>query len=120
MLIQHETALDATSDQDEVHGFVVRDIFSRSKLGQRVLSEIWELVESGGRSRRQKNIASRARTSDLPPAGDKKRRGRLKRHEFVVGLWLVDQCLKGRKLPLSVRDSVWDSAKVLMSGLRTR
>jgi hypothetical protein len=81
--------------QDVVHGLVVRDIWTRSQLGIRLLEEIWELVE--GRI-----------------GGPK---GMLGREEFVVGMWLVDQCLKGRKLPIAVGDSVWDSVRQL-TGVR--
>jgi len=51
-----------------------------------VLEEVWDLVDSRGI-------------------------GRLGRYEFVVGLWLIDQRLKGRKLPIKVSDSVWQSAR---------
>ena len=102
--MQHESILDPTTTRDDVHGFVVREIWSRSGLGARTLREIWDLVESGG-------VSSNT---------GKQRRGRLKKHEFVVGLWLVDQCLKGRKLPTEVQESVWNSAKELMSGFRAR
>jgi hypothetical protein len=118
------------ADMDDVHGFVVRDIWSRSGLGFRVLEEIWDLVECGGRvssaSVSASASASASSTSLAIDGGQKKkkeeerRRGRLKRDEFVVGMWLVDQCLKGRKLPVAVQDSVWESARRLMSGLRTR
>jgi len=40
---------------------------------------------------------------------DVKRDGTLRKEEFVVGMWLVDQQLKGRKLPVKVTQSVWDS-----------
>ena len=102
--MQHESILDPTATRDDVHGFVVREIWSRSGLEARTLRGIWDLIESGG-------ISSNA---------SKQRRGRLKKHEFVVGLWLVDQCLKGRKLPTEVQESVWNSAKELMSGFRAR
>lgn len=71
-----------------VHGLVVKDIWSRSQLSKEVLTEIWELV-------------------------DRREDGVLERQEFVVGLWLVDQCLKGRKLPVQVSESVWGSVRVL-------
>jgi hypothetical protein len=41
---------------------------------------------------------------------DKERKGWLGRQEFVVGMWLIDQRLKGRKIPRKVTDSVWGSA----------
>jgi hypothetical protein len=45
--------------------------------------------------------------------------GRLDKIEFVVGLWLIDQRLKGRKLPVKVSDSVWTSVKGLQ-GIKIR
>jgi hypothetical protein len=69
---------------NSVSNIVVRDIWSRSRLGTNVLSEVWELVDRTGT-------------------------GMLSREEFVVGLWLIDQRLKGRKLPIRVGDSVWSS-----------
>jgi hypothetical protein len=71
-----------------VSNIVVRDIWSRSRLGTDVLSEVWELVDRTGT-------------------------GMLSREEFVVGLWLIDQRLKGRKLPIRVGESVWSSIATL-------
>jgi hypothetical protein len=79
------------SDEGEeytVCSLVVRDIFSRSRLHVDVLEEVYTLV-------------------------DRSQNGRLEREEFVVGLWLIDQRLKGRKLPIKVSDSVWKSVGVL-------
>ncbi|KAG9243109.1 hypothetical protein BJ878DRAFT_424370, partial [Calycina marina] len=73
---------------DRVCNLVVRDIFSRSRLHTDVLEEVYELV-------------------------DRKENGSLVREEFVVGLWLIDQRLKGRKLPIRVSESVWRSVGVL-------
>lgn len=75
---------------DMVLNLVVRDIWSRSNLPSSVLSQIWNLVD------RQKN-------------------GLLNRDEFIVGMWLIDQQLKGHKLPARVPDSVWDSVKRLVA-----
>ena len=69
-----------------VANIVVKDIWSRSRLPPHVLEEIWDLV-------------------------DRERVGRLNREAFVVGTWLVDQRLKGRKMPVKVGDSVWHSAR---------
>lgn len=77
-----------------VSNLVVRDIWSRSRLGTDVLSEVWELVDRTGT-------------------------GMLSREEFVVGLWLIDQRLKGRKLPIRVGDSVWSSIAAL-GGIKVR
>jgi hypothetical protein len=72
-----------------ISNIVVKDIWERSRLGKDDLAEVWELV-------------------------DKEGLGRLSKEEFVVGMWLIDQRLKGRKLPIRVGDSVWDS----VGGLR--
>jgi hypothetical protein len=76
------------ANSDIVVNVVVRDIWSRSRLPQDVLEEVWELV-------------------------DRKHAGVLFRDEFVVGMWLIDQRLKGRKLPGKVGESVWDSVRYL-------
>ncbi|GAB7343871.1 hypothetical protein MBLNU457_1834t1 [Dothideomycetes sp. NU457] len=83
---------DAIADQ--VSDVVVRDLWQRSRLPQHVLQEIWDLVD-GSRTRR------------------------LSREEFVVGLWLVDQRLKGRKLPMRVSESVWNSVRFIQ-GIKIR
>lgn len=72
--------------EDEVLNIVARDIWSRSRLPGHGLEEVWDLVDARGV-------------------------GRLGREEFVVGLWLIDQVLKGRKLPTKVSESVWQSVK---------
>ncbi|KAF9692857.1 hypothetical protein EKO04_009217 [Ascochyta lentis] len=77
----------------DVLNLVVREIWTRSRLPTHVLEEVWALVDS-------------------------REVGRLTRIEFVVGLWLVDQRLKGRKLPTRVSDSVWTSARGL--GLKVK
>lgn len=79
----------------DVAGLVVREIWSRSRLPEHVLEEVWALV-------------------------DGREVGRLTRIEFVVGLWLVDQRLKGRKLPTRVSDSVWSSARGLGIKVKVR
>ena len=71
-----------------VSNLIVKDIWSRSRLPAVVLEEVWDLVDS-------QSI------------------GLLTRDEFVVGLWLVDQSLKGRKLPSRVSESVWASVRRL-------
>jgi hypothetical protein len=67
---------------------VVRHIWQRSRLPDHELEEVWSLVDS-----------------------QKKRR--LSKEEFVVGMWLIDQRLRGRKIPLNVSSSVWDSVRVV-------
>ncbi len=81
---------------NSVLNLIVRDIWSRSHLPSSILEEVWKLV-----------------TSDNDEAG------MLGKEEFVVGMWLVDQALKGRKLPGKVSDSVWFSARGL-SGIKVR
>ncbi|CAI7664797.1 unnamed protein product [Penicillium glandicola] len=71
---------------DMVLNLVVREIWSRSRLSDVILGQVWDLVD-------HQNI------------------GLLAREEFVVGMWLIDQFLKGHKLPVQVRDSVWDSVR---------
>jgi hypothetical protein len=70
----------------DVINLVVKEIWDRSRLPEHALEEVWDLVDGRGV-------------------------GRLRREEFVVGLWLVDQRLKGRKLPLRVSESVWASVR---------
>jgi len=84
-------AAAANGVEDDVLNLVARDIWLRSRLPEQVLEEIWFLV-------------------------DRREVGRLAKEEFVVGLWLIDQRLKGRKLPPRVGDSVWAS----VTGLGTR
>ncbi len=72
----------------KVLNLAVRDVWRRSKLPDHVLGEVWDLVDGQGQ-------------------------GKLSREEFVVGLWLIDQRLKGRKLPVRVSESVWSSARGL-------
>lgn len=79
---------------DQVAGVVVRDIWSRSRMPEQVLEQVWDLV-------------------------DTQAVGRLTRQEFVLGLWLIDQRLKGRKLPVKVTDSVWNSVRFLQ-GIKIR
>ena len=79
--------MDASSS-DNVLNLVVRDIWSRSRLPDDVLGDIWDLVNIHG--------------------GD-----RLNRGEFIVGMWLIDQRLKGRKLPFVVSESLWNSVRLL-------
>jgi hypothetical protein len=76
------------SAESSVCNLVVRDIWSRSRLNNDVLEEVYALVDRTGQ-------------------------GSLGKEEFVVGLWLIDQRLKGRKLPIRVSDSVWHSVGVL-------
>ncbi|KAK3650758.1 Increased rDNA silencing protein [Elasticomyces elasticus] len=79
---------------DQVSNIVARDVWSRSRLSEVVLESVWDLVDTEGV-------------------------GRLGKEEFVVGMWLIDQRLKGRKLPPKVSDSVWQSVRGLQ-GIKIR
>ncbi|KAI9147989.1 increased rDNA silencing IRS4 [Paramyrothecium foliicola] len=71
-----------------VINIVVREVWKRSRLPDDELAEVWDLV-------------------------DRQRLGMLSRQEFVVGMWLIDQRLRGRKIPHRVSESVWGSANGL-------
>jgi hypothetical protein len=78
---------DVTSSIGEVvSNLVARNIWSRSRLPSNVLETVWDLVDTSGV-------------------------GRLSKEEFVIGLWLIDQRLKGRKLPTRITESIWDCVK---------
>lgn len=72
------------SRSKDVHGIVVRQIWQRSCLPYDTLAAIWDLVDT--------NMD-----------------GTLDRSSFIAGMWLVDQCLYGRKLPSKLPDEVWQS-----------
>ncbi|RDL39511.1 uncharacterized protein BP5553_03851 [Venustampulla echinocandica] len=80
--------LSSPGSENCVCNLVVRDIWSRSRLHQDVLEEVYALVDRHGN-------------------------GMLTKEEFVVGIWMIDQRLKGRKLPIRVSGSVWRSVGVL-------
>ena len=117
---------------DEVHAYVVRDVWSRSGLDPAVLAQIWDLVAGTEPDARPSVDSARRRPSgdgfsaardhaspDDVAAQPPQQRRALRRDEFVVGMWLVDQCLRGRRLPPEVSDSVWQSARNLVVGVRT-
>jgi hypothetical protein len=83
---EFENSSPAPAEMDVVLNIVVREIWERSRLPKRELEEVWDLV-----AREDANA--------------------LRRDEFVVGLWLLDQRLKGRKLPPRVSPSVWASVR---------
>ena len=93
-----------------VHPLIVKDIWRRSKLPHHVLEEIWDLVTITANSVGI-NIGG---NNETPPP-----RLGLDREAFVVGIWLIDQKLKGRKLPNKVGESVWGSVRGL-TGVRVR
>lgn len=78
--------IDPHSESNQVVNLVVRDIWDRSRLPLQVLEQIYDLVAPGEPMH-------------------------LNREQFVVGLWLIDQKLKGRKLPVRVSESVWASVR---------
>ena len=78
--------LTPVSKSDVVLNIVVREVWNRSRLPSDVLEGIWDLVAVNN-------------SHGLP------------RTEFVVGMWLIDQSLKGRKLPSRIGPSVWDSVR---------
>ncbi|KAH9832416.1 increased rDNA silencing protein 4-like [Teratosphaeria destructans] len=79
---------------EQVSNIVVRDIWSRSRLPDATLEVVWDLVDE-----------------DLT--------GRLTKEQFVVGMWLIDLRLKGRKLPTRIQDSVWASVRSI-HGIKIR
>lgn len=78
--------VDPNSESNRVVNVIVRDIWDRSRLPAQALEQIYDLV-----------------APDEPMY--------LNREQFVVGLWLIDQKLKGRKLPVRVSESVWASVR---------
>jgi len=91
-----EEPLRSSIDNMNTHvsNIIVKDIWSRSRLSEQVLEEVWDLVDRSGD-------------------------GKLDREEFVVGMWLIDQRLKGRKLPVKVSSSLWNSVRGIY-GLKVR
>ncbi|KAF7512171.1 hypothetical protein GJ744_002333 [Endocarpon pusillum] len=80
-----------TSTSELVLDLVVRDIWSRSRLPMDTLAEIWDLVDRQGV-------------------------GTLTRDEFVLGLWLIDQRLKGHKSPIRISPTLWASVRHVGGG----
>lgn len=90
------TTVSEDYDQTQnIHGVVVRELWRRSRLGDGILENIWDLVD---------------RVHD----------GCLDREGFLVGMWLVDQCLYGRKLPVKVDDTIWRSVGRLNVRIKIR
>lgn len=80
----HFHNLDRVGVDQLILGSVVKRLWNRSKLPEETLEQIWNLVDFRGD-------------------------GTLNKHEFLVGMWLIDQCLYGRKLPKKVDPAVWAS-----------
>ena len=96
--------------KDRIVGIVVREIWKRSRLSDEMLAQIWDLILT----HRYKMLRPRfeletndSSTSDASIFDD----GTLTETEFLVGMWMVDQCLYGRKLPKEIEPSVWDSVE---------
>ncbi|EPY50736.1 ENTH/VHS domain-containing protein [Schizosaccharomyces cryophilus OY26] len=77
---------DVANPENYVCDIVVRELWSRCGAPTSVLANIYNLV-------------------------DRNHSHMLNREEFIVGLFLIDQYLTGKKLPLKVPDSVWISSK---------
>lgn len=77
-------SLKAVNVDQLIHGSVVKRIWKRSRLPNETLQSIWNLV-------------------------DYRKDGTLNKPEFMVGMWLIDQCLYGRKLPKKIDDIVWEN-----------
>ncbi|TKA37536.1 hypothetical protein B0A54_11494 [Friedmanniomyces endolithicus] len=88
------TAPNRAPASEQVSNIVTRDIWARSRLPDSVLEAVWDLVDS------EDNAC-------------------LSKEEFVIGMWLIDQRLKGRKLPVSVSGSVAQSVKGIQ-GIKIR
>lgn len=82
--IQERHGLKQADPHELIHGIIVKRIWRRSRLPRETLAAVWDLV-------------------------DFRKDGTLNKIEFVVGMWLVDQCLYGRKLPKKVDELVWSS-----------
>ncbi|KAI3397006.1 hypothetical protein diail_11333 [Diaporthe ilicicola] len=89
---------------EHVASVVVRDIWGRSRLPAAELAEVWDLVYGQGQQ---------GQGQEGGGGGGARVRAALSKSEFVVGTWLIDQRLRGRKIPPRVGDSVWSSAKGL-------
>jgi hypothetical protein len=95
--------ISASANADEVLNLVVRDIWSRSRLPPEKLAKVWDLV---------------AVDEEAEFGENGQKRQSLTREQFVVGLWLIDQVLKGRNLPHNVNASVWTSVRLM--GVKVR
>ncbi|CCE64780.1 hypothetical protein TPHA_0I02790 [Tetrapisispora phaffii CBS 4417] len=84
MMDGEEVEFQSLPDEGLIMNQVVKDIWLRSNLPIDLLIKIYNFV-------------------------DKRRDATLDRDSFIVGMWLVDQCLYGRKLPKQIPNSVWNS-----------
>ncbi|SSD61975.1 uncharacterized protein SCODWIG_03736 [Saccharomycodes ludwigii] len=83
-LLPWEGVSEHAAKKDAILNLIVLEIWNRSKLSQRLLYRIYNMV-------------------------DLNKDGTLSRKSFIVGMWLIDQCLYGKKLPNKVADKVWQS-----------
>lgn len=79
-------------EEDLMVNFVAYEIYNRSNLPPKVLKKIYDLV-------------------------DVRKDGTLNKQSFIVGMWLIDQCLYGKKLPDKVPDLVWTSVDKMVIGV---
>jgi hypothetical protein len=77
----------------------------RSRLPRSELETIWNLVVAASKPGKPSSLPAQS----SPPV----QTSSLNKEQFVVGLWLIDQRLKGRKLPIRVSETVWASVKGL-------
>ncbi|ODQ54364.1 hypothetical protein SAICODRAFT_29508 [Saitoella complicata NRRL Y-17804] len=84
---------DSTWDEDTIDPLVLRGLWNRSRLPNANLAQIFALVHTASPFEHQHAI--------LP--------GYLSREEFLVGMWLIDGMLAGKKLPKEVAKEVWES-----------
>lgn len=82
--LDDSTIMNSLPEDGLILNVIVRDIWKRSNVPSSLLAEIYAKVDS-------------------------RKDGTLDRKSFIVGMWLVDQCLYGRKLPNVVEQCVWDS-----------
>lgn len=79
-------------EEDLMVNFVAYEIYNRSNLPPKVLKKIYDLI-------------------------DVRQDGALNKQSFIVGMWLIDQCLYGKKLPDKVPDLVWTSVDKMVIGV---
>ncbi|KAL6940239.1 hypothetical protein ACO0QE_004136 [Hanseniaspora vineae] len=89
---QYENEVIEEGDEDVILNVLVYEIWSRSHLSPKLLRQIYNMV-------------------------DLYKDGLLRRRSFIVGMWLIDQCLYGKKLPPKVDDRVWQSVDKIIIGV---
>ncbi|VEU22270.1 DEKNAAC103280, partial [Brettanomyces naardenensis] len=103
---------------ERIHGLIVREIWKRSRLADLVLAKIWSLLMD-----HRKQLYVRAEPDGQDLNSEQFDDITLTEEEFIVGMWLIDQCLYGRKLPKVIGDEVWKSVDTIsfdMKRLRKR